>query len=333
MRALSIRLVSTTPRFSRKGNRVTALRWSRILRSLGHRVRIEEQYRGGRCDLLVALHARHSFPSVELFAAAYPHRPIVLALTGTDLYQDIHVDATAQRALVLASRLIVLQPLGIREIPKKLRDKVRVIFQSAEAPRMRIRPRQDAFVVCVLAHLRPVKDPFRAAEAARLLPRESRIQVLQVGAPLAPGMEEQARQEAKTNARYRWLGGLPRGKALRLLSRSQLLVLSSLTEGGANAVTEAIACGVPVLASRIPGSVGLLGPNYPGYFQPGDTFALSRLLRRAEMDPHFLAKLKAHCLRLAPLVDPRREREGWSKLLKELPAFAEAPALAASPSR
>jgi putative glycosyltransferase (TIGR04348 family) len=338
---LSIRIVSTTPRFSRKGNRVTAVRWSRILKSLGHRVQIEEQYQGGACDLLVALHARHSFPSVELFAKAYPERPIVLALTGTDLYQDIHFDATAQRALLLASRLIVLQPLGIREVPRKLRDKVRVIFQSAEAPKLRRQPREDVFAVCVLAHLRAVKDPFRAAEAARLLPRESRIQVLQVGAALDPGMEERAREEAKTNLRYRALGGLPRWKALRLLSRSQLLVLSSLAEGGANAVTEAIACGVPILASRIPGSVGLLGLDYPGYFQPGDTLALSGLLRRAEEDSPFLAKLKAHCQRLAPMVQPKREREAWSKLLKELPglkqasrsARAEAAELAASGAR
>jgi glycosyltransferase involved in cell wall biosynthesis len=139
----------------------------------------------------------------------------------------------------------------------------------------------------VLGHLRPVKDPFRTAEAARLLPASSRIRVLHAGAALSPAMEHQARAEEAINSRYRWLEDLPRWKALRLLARSRLLVLTSLMEGGANTISEAIAAGVPVLASRIPGSVGLLGTQYPGYFPVGDTAALAALLTRAETDTKF----------------------------------------------
>lgn len=131
-------------------------------------------------------------------------------------------------------------------------------------------------------------------------------------------MERQARAEMKANPRYRWLGELPRGQALRVLARSRLHVLSSQMEGGANALCEAIACSVPTLASRIPGSVGILGPNYPGYFPVGDTKSLARLLRRAETDAKFLARLRSWCDRLKPLVDPDREREAWRRLLAEL---------------
>jgi glycosyltransferase involved in cell wall biosynthesis len=60
------------------------------------------------------------------------------------------------------------------------------------------------------------------------------------------------------NPRYRWLGELPRWQALRVLARSHVLVLSSLTEGGANVISEALALGVPIVASRIAGSMGLL---------------------------------------------------------------------------
>jgi hypothetical protein len=37
--------------------------------------------------------------------------------------------------------------------------------------------------------------------------------------------------------------------------------ISSLAEGGANVIGEAAVVGIPVLASRIPGNVGLLGPS------------------------------------------------------------------------
>ena len=130
-------------------------------------------------------------------------------------------------------------------------------------------------------------------------------------------MEREARAEMKSNPRYRWLGELPRGQALRVLARSRLHVLSSQMEGGANALCEAIACSVPTLASRIPGSAGILGPEYPGYFSVGDTQALARLLRRAETDAEFLGGLQAWGERLRPLVEPAREREAWRQLLEE----------------
>ena len=318
MRALTICLVSTTPPGSRKGNRVTALRWSRLLRQLGHRVRIEQQYRGGPCDLLIALHARRSFPSVERFRKKYPDRPLVVALTGTDLYRDMRVNATAREAVRRATRLVVLQPLGLAELAPPLRRKTRVIVQSVERPRVKPRPRTDAFEICVLGHLRPVKDPFRAAEAARRLPAASRIRILQVGGALSPSMKARALREERVNPRYRWLGELPRARALRLMGRCRLLALTSLLEGGANAISEALAWGVPIVASRIPGSVGLLGAGYRGYFEPGDTRGLRRLLLRAEASPELLRDLKRACARLAPGVQPRRERAAWAKLLREL---------------
>jgi glycosyltransferase involved in cell wall biosynthesis len=89
-------------------------------------------------------------------------------------------------------------------------------------------------------------------------------------------------------------------------------------EGGANAISEALAWGVPILSSRIPGSVGLLGAAYPGYFEPGDTAGLARLLHRAETSSTFLEKLRRECARLAPRVQPRRERAAWAKLLREI---------------
>ena len=315
---MKICLITPAPTYSRKGNRVTALRWARILRELGHRVIIAEAYQGERCDLLVALHARRSHAAIARFHHEYPELPLILALTGTDLYGDIHTDASAQESLEMADRFILLQPAGIEELSEHLRDKAWVIYQSVTAPPGRFSPKKNAFELCVLGHLRPVKDPFRAAMAARQLPPLSRIQVVHVGGALTDDMKTQADAEASTNPRYRWLGELPRWQALRILARSRMLVLTSQMEGGANAVSEAIACSVPVISSRISGSIGLLEEDYPGYFPVGDTQALTDLLIRVETDAAFYNTLKAWCERLKPIVDPDRERLSWKRLLQEL---------------
>lgn len=315
---MKVCLVTPAPPRSRKGNRVTALRWARILRGLGRRVVIRQEYGGERCDLLIALHALYSFPSVECYRSTYPDAPLVLALTGTDLYGAIHAHAEARKALELATRLVVLQPRGLAELPEGVRGKARVIYQSVPSPRVKPAPRADRFEVCVMGHLRPVKDPFRTALAARLLPPDSRLRVLHLGAALSAEMARRAHAEAAANPRYRWLGDVPHWKALRVLARCRLLVLTSEMEGGANVVSEALAVGVPVLSSRIAGSVGLLGEDYPGYFPVGDTRALAQLLSRAETDAAFYVSLRDWCARLRPLVDPARERRSWAELLREL---------------
>ena len=185
-------------------------------------------------------------------------------------------------------------------MPAPLRWKARAILQSV--PRIERRaPSADAFEVCVLGHLRDVKDPLRTAEAARLVPAHSRLRVLHAGEALTPKWAERARAEA-----------------LELLARSRLLVVTSRSEGGANVISEALAAGVPVVSSRIDGSVGLLGADHPGYFPAGDTRALAALLQRCEEEPRFLDELTTRGARLAPLFDRASERAAWQQLLDEL---------------
>ena len=104
------------------------MRWARILRQLGHRVTITQQYEGGNC-LLVALHASRSAEAVLRYAAEHPGRPVIVALTGTDLYRDLPRDPQAQEVVEVASRLVALQPLALRELDRRLRRKMRVIYQ------------------------------------------------------------------------------------------------------------------------------------------------------------------------------------------------------------
>src|SRR5439155_3362966 len=141
---------------TRHGNRVTALRWARILRSLGHRVAVHEAFRGRPPDLLIALHARKSAASALGFRARRPEAPLIVALTGTDVYRDIYRSRAARRVLEAAARLVVLQPLALRELRRGLRPKVRVIHQSALPVRAGRRAART-FDICVAGHLRSVK--------------------------------------------------------------------------------------------------------------------------------------------------------------------------------
>ncbi len=314
---MKIEMVTPTVR-SRKGNWITASRWARILRELGHRVTLRQDLGDARPDLLIALHARKSFAAIEHFHYRQPKSPLVVTLTGTDLYRDIRHSSDARRALGWAHRLILLQPEGGAELTPELRRKIRVIRQSAVATKARVSKARRTFDICVVGHLRPVKDPFRAALAARLLPASSRIRILQAGSALSTRMEEQALVETANNPRYRWLGELPAWKVRQLLARSRAMVLTSKMEGGANVVSEAVVAGTPVISTRIAGSIGLLGEDHPGYFEVGDTEGLAAMLTRCETDAPFLEDLATRSQRLAPLFDREREVEAWRELLAEL---------------
>ncbi|HEU4869626.1 MAG TPA: hypothetical protein VFT08_02090, partial [Pyrinomonadaceae bacterium] len=171
---MRIQIVTPASAGSTYGNRITAVRWAGILKGLGHRVRITQAYDGKDTDLLVALHARRSHQSIRSFHDKHPSVPIVVALTGTDVYRDLKSDPRAMESLEIASSIVALQPKALEQLKRSVRAKARVIYQSVE-PRKKTQPRSaNHFDVCVIAHLRPVKDPFRAALAARLLPATSR---------------------------------------------------------------------------------------------------------------------------------------------------------------
>ena len=315
---VKIALVTPAPAQVHTGNRTTADRWAGLLGELGNQVAVQKNWDGEECDLLIVLHARRSFPSIQRFRQEHPLSPLIVALTGTDLYGDLASSAEAMRSLELASRIVVLQQLGVEVVPEGARKKVRVVYQSAERPSPSLRREESVFQVCVLAHLRAVKDPLCAAYAVRDLPPSSRIQVKHAGAMLDPHFAEQVEVEQRRNARYQWLGPLAHEAAIDLLSRSHLLVLTSRVEGGANVVSESIALSVPVISTLIPGSVGILGKDYPGYFPVGDSGALRQQLLRAESGDRFYQELEQSVARLLPLVSVDRERQSWEALLNEL---------------
>ncbi len=236
---MKICLITPAPAGSRLGNRHTALRWAAMLRQRGHQVELRVTWDDQPADLMLALHARRSANSIAHFHAAQPHAPLIVALTGTDIYRDIQFDATAQHSLALATRIIVLQDHGLNELAPALRAKTCVVYQSAA-----------------------------------------------------------------TQAR-----------------RAPLMVISSHLEAGANVICEAVAVDTPVIASAIPGNLGMLGTDYAGYYPPGDTAALATRLDHAERDPAWLAQLAAQCAARRPLFLPRAEAAALLRAIEAAPTL------------
>lgn len=304
---MRIALVTPAGAGSRAGNRHTALRWAAFLRAVGHRVALSTEWLpDAQTEIMLALHARRSHASIRTFREVHPDRPLLLALTGTDVYRDIRTSREARESLREADGFIVLQSKAIEELPLSLRHRAHTVIQSCSS-RLRHRPVTRRFRVCVIGHLREEKDPLRALDAMRLVPQEARIELIQLGEALGGRLAEAARSGMEREPRYRWLGSVPHARALGWLASSHAMVISSRMEGGANVVSEALRIGVPVIASRISGNLGLLGEDYPAYFALENTRDLAALLHRAATDAAFYRQLKHRVARLRPTVAPQRE--------------------------
>jgi putative glycosyltransferase (TIGR04348 family) len=321
MKKPSLCIVTPALADANNGNWQTARRWARLL-SGHYRVRVAQAWsEGDEGDMLLALHARRSAPSVAAWANAHSDRALLLALTGTDLYRDIATDASAQRSLALAHRLIALQEQGPLALPEALRDKCRVVFQSGTRRRALAKTTTHLRAVMV-GHLRDEKWPQTLFEAARLLHPDEGIHIDHIGGSLDPALGEAAQATAQACPHYRWLGGLPHAATRARIQRAHVLVHTSRMEGGAHVLMEAVLCGTPVLASRIDGNVGMLGTDYGGYFPPGDAAALAQALRNCRADlgepAGRLATLQAQCEARAPLFDARTEQANLLAVLQEL---------------
>ena len=296
---------------------MTALRWQGFLEELGYSVEVTESWSGEDVGVLIALHAFRSHQSIVQFKKRYPSRPIILILTGTDLYRDMQNHSEVLQSMEIADQLIVLQSSALDSIPPSLRYKAQVIYQSVEIDLTDPIAKED-FLVSVIGHLREEKDPFCVARSLPLLPSDSKINVQHLGQAMNSQMEDLARNFNATLDRYQWIGEVSHTDALRILSQSRLMVISSLMEGGAHVVSEAIALGIPVIASDIPGNRGLLGEDYPAYYPKGDERALANLLYRSETIPSFYASLQKHIVLRKELIKPAREKRSIQELLSAL---------------
>lgn len=299
------------------GNWQTARRWARMLAG-NYEVRLMQVWDGAGADVMLALHARRSAPSIAAWSQQKPRRPLVVTLTGTDLYRDLPSgDAAALRSLALADRLIVLHEGAPDDVPFAHRAKCVVCFQST-AQRQTLPKTTRHLRALMVGHLRGEKDPRTAFAAMRLLAARKDIGLDHLGAALDAALGDEAQALMRAQPNYRWLGARPHAATLRRIQRAHVLVHPSAMEGGAHVVMEAIRAGTPVLASRVSGNVGMLGRAYRGYFEPGDAAGLAALLQQLRDDPAMLQGLRAQCDQRSPLFEPAREQATLRGVLERL---------------
>jgi len=308
----NIVIVSPALQDANNGNWQTAQRWAKML-GCAYRsriVRVWQPQTDAACSsdtVMIALHALRSSDSIVSWANQRGSRRLILALTGTDLYRDIHTSAQAQHALALAGQLIVLQERGLQSLPAPHRSKAHVVFQSTTSRQTLPKTSRHLHAVMV-GHLRDEKMPQTLFEAARLLQQDASIRITHIGSSLDENLAQDAINTEAICVGYTWAGGLKHAQTRQKIQRAHVLVHTSKIEGGAHVIMEAVCSGTPVLASRMDGNVGMLGGGYDGYFPVGDAKALATMLRRCKNEPAFLDHLKQQCAKRAPLFAPASEQ-------------------------
>ncbi len=319
MPAKHVLIVSPASARENNGNWQTASRWCHFLRSR-YQVAIAPECcaDANAPDMLIALHARRSAASVAAFARAYPQRPCMVVLTGTDLYRDLAVAPEARASLAHASALVLLQSDGLALLTPAQQAKAHVIYQSAPPMRPATHGEQRRhYDICMIGHLRSEKDPYTFMRASTLV-TSAKVRLLHIGGALESSLGQAATATAAVNPRYQWLGNLPHGTTRQRLARSHAMAICSLMEGGANVIIEAVTSGVPVLASDISGNRGMLGHDYAGYFPVGEAAALARLIDRTVNEPTYYELLKQQCAARAALFSPETERTSLLQLVDNM---------------
>jgi putative glycosyltransferase (TIGR04348 family) len=295
------------------GNWQTAKRWSNFL-DTSYKIEVSKTIDTNLVlfDALIGLHARRSAAAIKNFS--HTNKPIAVVLTGTDLYGDTPDHIEVRESLELAQRIVVLQDDALKLVPQRFKYKTEVIYQSA-AIRKPGPFRQRTFDIAFVGHLRQVKDPMTVLRAMALL-IEPQIRLIHIGK--TDEYEKEFTQAIANDTRIESKGPLPHTETRQTLGKCRLMVISSIMEGGANVVIEALTNETPVIASRMSGNIGMLGTDYPGYFEVGDHEGLASLIKRCVEDPSFLELLQKYGARRSSRFYPDTEKRAVLQLAHKL---------------
>ena len=166
----------------------------------------------------------------------------------------------------------------------------------------------DGRAILFIGRLTTAKGVNFLIEAMRECPGESLTVV-------GDGPERQRLEELATGLpNVRFAGAVPRAEVDRLLSSARLLVQPSLQEGQPNTVMEAMAKGVPVVATRVGGVPDLVRDGVTGFLvEPGDVPALAARIRELMGDAALWTKMSN-----ASLEEIRRYE--WPSIIEQLEA-------------
>jgi len=146
-------------------------------------------------------------------------------------------------------------------------------------------------IIGSVGRLVPIKDHATLLQAVELLSRKgANLHVLLVGdGPEAKKLKETAAASTALSGRVTFTGASD--SVPELLSAMDIFVLPSVCEGMSNTLLEAMACGLPVVATRTGGNPELVEDGKSGWlFSPRDAEALANILGQLTEDAYIRRK-------------------------------------------
>lgn len=222
--------------------------------------------------------------------------PVVLTGLGCDVNEDLRHPAKGPRILqalrAAAAVTAVSQPLvdalhaagvpagKLTVIPNGV-DTLR--FQPGETSAARRKLGLDAgpLVVCVsrLSFEKGVDVLIESARTLRSTLPEARLAIVGDGAQ-RPALEALI-ESAGLGAQVRLVGAVPHADVATWMTAADVIAMPSRREGHPNAAMEALACGRPLVASRVGALEALITPSRGITVFAGDASALASALERA----------------------------------------------------
>lgn len=213
--------------------------------------------------------------------------------------QDLDAVVTVSRAIGDAADAIARPRRPITVVPNGADAAVFMPRDAGEA-RRRIGVPDDGPVVSYVGKLVPRKGVDTLIEAMGILAARStgapRLVMAGIG-----GMREPLGQRAAelgVAGRITWLGKVPHDDVGWVMSAGDVFVLPSLSEGLPTVVCEAMACGLPVVATAVDGTPEIVDDPATGLLvQPHDAGGLATALARVLDDPALRAAMGTEALR------------------------------------
>lgn len=238
--------------------------------------------------------AIHDVPFVVTLHSMEPLRPWKADQLGT----GYAVSSWAERlAVERAERVIAVSAQMRADILTHFRvdpERVVVIHNGVDAEAFRRTDRREALArhgvrepyVLFVGRISEQKGIFPLLEAARALPEDVSL-VLCASSPDTPELLARLEAAVTGRPRVRWINAmLPVAEVVELYSHAALFVCPSIYEPFGLINLEAMACGTPVVATRVGGIPEVVVDGETGWLvPPGDPAALAEALRGALGDP------------------------------------------------
>ena len=315
---IDVLIHSPYPRQRSQGNAVTAKRMVNLLRDSGLAAALHE--RGDaplKAKCLIALNGRKGAEEIFKFLQRQPDNPVIALLTGTDVNHPEmeQPDSITRKALELSTAIVSLHDGFAHRIPKHLLEKTEVIYPSVMLPDPLDHSPSKPPKVIIAGNFRAEKNPSLMMKAVREM-KESPLHFHAYGQ--GGDYQRDLERTAAECPHFYFHGVKEHDVLLGEMQAAHVLLNTSTQEGGANAICEAIALGLPVVASRIAGNMGMLGENYAGFFPVEEVTKLIEILGRAAKNHDFYQLLKEQIATRAPLFSHQRETEQWVNLIHRM---------------